>query len=343
MKTIIKFLDFLSPLPNLKIDKEDRFKNLLGGTISILSSILIISLTVYFSKELLTRTKSSIIFNYAPNENQSQNISNFPYALVLTNSYGQPLADDSRVYSVYSVINTLYTNYSSTTPITTIKTQTIEQEKCDINKHFGNYTQNFKNIPFLSSFYCQVPHANNLTINSTFGSINAVYMAHHILRCVNDTSKNITNCRDPKYIESTLATAFVGFWFLEYSLNHDSIAQPGYITLRSDALPSSSTVYSRNWYYITNIAYRSDMGLIFEDILEQKYFYYTRPTQTVDLTFQGTLQGGLASIFISMDQKYEVYKRYFTKIQNLIADIGGMIKGVITVSQIIVYYFNTNL
>lgn len=55
----IKFFDFLSPTPNLKINKQNRFNTTIGGILGLLSIILTISAAFYFTTILFQRKITS--------------------------------------------------------------------------------------------------------------------------------------------------------------------------------------------------------------------------------------------------------------------------------------------
>jgi hypothetical protein len=84
-------------------------------------------------------------------------------------------------------------------------------------------------------------------------------------------------------INSNLGNVFFSMNFLEYSLDHTDLISPGKLSLRSELIPMSSSISSRVWFYITNIKYFSDDGLIFESKKYYDYFKLSRPTFTYNL------------------------------------------------------------
>ena len=45
-------------------------------------------------------------------------------------------------------------------------------EKCDIAKHFGNYTEVFNKVPFFNNWFCFQPGKYNLTLFGKYGDVN---------------------------------------------------------------------------------------------------------------------------------------------------------------------------
>jgi hypothetical protein len=341
MKDFFLYFDYLSPTPNLKINRNDRLKNNVSCIASLVAIILIISVTVYFTNQMFMRVNSNIIYNSLPNRDQLQNISDLPYMIGVFNNLGLPLLEDSNIYNIQSEIWNMDYEYTNGSVKQVARRTLIQQEKCDIEKHFGQYKEYFKDVAYLSSYYCQVPGLNNLTLFRHI-STRSIFAGHYISRCVNNSQAN-NYCKDSATIQSTLANTYVIYKYLEFSIDHKNISDPGQLTLRNDALPVSSSIFSRYWYYYKNIIYSTDLGYIFEDLSTNNYFEVSRPVQTVNLNPQGTVPGSFALISLTMDYKMDFYQRGYLKFQGLIAYIGGMIKGIYVIMQLLIFYFNKQL
>ena len=338
---MILFFDFLSTKPNLKINKKVRLKNISSGLASLIAIMMIVSISLYFSTQLIVRENSSIIFNSVPNYEEKLNLSELPYMIGLFTNLGTPIQDSENIFYIQSEIWNMYYDKTEGKSKQVAERITIKQEKCDIDKHFGKYRDYFKELPDISSYLCPIPEQNNITIFRQF-STESIFIGHYIARCVNNTALNRT-CKDPATIQSSLANTYVTYKFFEYSINHKNITSPGYLSLRSDGLSVSSSIFTRYWYYLKTITYSSDMGFIFEDLVIQNYFEVSRAVQNVNLNFQGTVPGSFALISLTMDYKSDFYHRSFLKAQSLLANIGGMIKGILLIFEIIFYYTNTEL
>ena len=120
--------------------------------------------------------------------------------------------------------------------------QRIQTEKCDINKHFGNYQNFFKDVPYLTHHYCAVP-GKNITLFGIYGSIQPYnFLDFWIYTCVNDTAVNRTNCFPREQSQARLVNTYISYLYLDYFLDHTNIQNPGQLILRSEILPVSSTI-----------------------------------------------------------------------------------------------------
>ncbi len=147
MKDLIYMCDILSPIPGLKIKKENRFHTILGGVISIIAFILITVTSVYFTNIMLSRTEKSITFNVNSADNPSFNLSQTPIIFIFTNNLGFPIQNSEKYFSIHSAMWNISILDNKT--MTTVPTY-LNFEKCDINKHFApEYKKLYENMPFL--------------------------------------------------------------------------------------------------------------------------------------------------------------------------------------------------
>jgi hypothetical protein len=118
---------------------------------------------------------------------------------------------------------------------------------------------------------------------------------------------------------------------------------PGQLILKSEILPVSSTIYERDFFYIKNINYYTDLDYLFSSSKLQTYQKVSNFRETSDLRPQGTVPGSFALISIMMDSQVDQYERRFTKFQEVLANIGGLFKGICIIALIINYVFFNEL
>jgi hypothetical protein len=338
MKDFIKYFDFLSLKPSMKINKEDRLKSFPFGLLSLLAYLVAFALGIYFINQLLSRSDSAVTTSEIPDLSQNINLSQFPYTISLRSNLGRPVPDD--IYSLQSEIWRFYVTNTTGQEELMVDRIKVKHEKCDINKHFGKFKYLFQNLPYLSSSFCPIPGENNITLKSVYGANDMIFMQHYFSRCLNDTKQNRTYCKEKKFIEESLESVFISYNFLEYCIDHKNLLSPGSLIVRPEVIPASNTIYSRTWYYISNILYTTDMGLIFEDPHVANYFQVTRYIQIYTLLSSGTVPGSFSLVTMSMFNKSYSYKRSYMKFQSVLANIGGVVKGIVLAIQIISYYLS---
>ncbi len=339
MKKGLELIDIIGVNPSILINHKRRHSTIYGGVISLLCYLSISIIALIFSKDFFGRTQSSIIYNYEQTRYLKRNLSKFPYTLRLMTAVGGVIPDN--FYYIHSELWKMqYFNVSGQIILNTTRV-VLKQEKCDINKHFGDNKYLFENVTNLKDSYCPVPNENDLEVKTPYGeTIDNNFIQHYVVKCTNDTKKNVTNCAPMDKINSNLANVFLITSHLEYSLDHNDFNSPGKLSLRTESPPMSSSIFTRVWLYITNIKYLSDDGLVFESRNSYDYFKYNRPTFTYNL-IGSVVPNSISVVTITMDNKFDIYQRNYSKAQNLLANVGGITKAVLTIAYIISYLFST--
>jgi hypothetical protein len=134
-----------------------------------------------------------------------------------------------------------------------------------------------------------------------------------------------------------MGNTYISFQTLEYYIDHSNITNPGQLVLRSEILPVSSTIFKRDFIYMRNINYITDMDYLFSSQNEQDYTQVTNIKETVDLRIEGNVPGSFALLSVMMDNYIVNYERRFTKFQEVLANLGGLFKGLVTIVYILNY------
>jgi hypothetical protein len=340
MISLFTKLDDLGPLPCFKINNSYTFQTFIGGLLTMITYFLIFGLVCYFLNLLFSRNVYTIVYNNVYDSDLSLNITDFPHMIRVLKSDSQPLPNDTRYYYIHSELLVVETDGT----VLNRTKKLIKHEKCNIDKHFGKYREYFKDVPFLESYYCMVPGQIDLTLNTPMGTVkNQTYIVNHVVRCSNETTANRMNCYDTNTINNFLMSAYVSYVSLEYSMNHQNISSPGKLHLVSQLLSVSTTTYTRYIYNIRPILYSTDLGYVFEDTNYQNYFLKGDPIFFTSLNTQTVLVPGTFShVILTMDNKYDTYTRSYMKFQTVIANAGGVMKGLLTFSKMATFFFTNS-
>lgn len=337
MKNLITAADILSNKPQLRNNQIYlRFKTIFGGALTIIMTILIIAASISFGIDLLERKNSTITYNLLPATDKSKaQIGQFPYMVALLDNGLKLLPEDDRWYGFLSESWDFYPKTVNGSTEMLLKRTIIETERCDLDKHFGEWRDLFKDVPYLEHHYCLVP-GQNITVYGLYGSTKPNnFIDHWISTCVNNTELNKTNCYSREESKARLVNTYLSYVFLDTTIDHNDIQNPVKYILRSEILPVSSSIYKRIFFYLRNISYKTDYGFIFQDIREEKIFQVSDSKENVDLRPEGTVPGSFALISVLMDKYNNFYFRKYYKGQNFLADMGGIIKGLLIIGTFI--------
>ncbi len=339
LRYLVTFTDFISEKPQILLNNSYRSKTIYGGLLSLISIILISVALLKFGYEMVTRANSTLAYNQTPVSTASFTYGQFPFMVALLDNGLKLIENEDRYYYFLADVWNFTPDNSTGQIVMNLLRQTVQTEKCNLDKHFGAYRDYFKAVPYLSHHYCAVP-GQNITLFGIYGSIQPYnFLDFWVSTCVNDTSVNRTNCHSRQESQARLVNTYISYQYLDYFIDHSNIHNPGQLILNSEIIPVSSTIYKRDFFYIRNILYDTDLGYIFSSVTTQNYQKVSNFRETSDLRPQGTVPGSFALLSIMMDNSVDQYSRRFTKFQEVLANIGGLFKGICLISYLLNYIF----
>ena len=313
-------IDFLSKTPQLYINGSNRFKSLIGACLSIIIIVVGIAGFSFFFSKLLDREEPnvSISTKYNPYSNFTLNTSEFTIAFGLTDALGETL--DSSYYSGFAQNwKYFYENGKNQTIIRT----NLKLSKCNNISRISNF-ELYKDVQHrISNFLCLDPN-QTINIYSPFASdFNHSYINFYITYCTQQS-----NCKNSSEIFKKLSTYYFTIYTPNYYVDSLNFTNPIQPYIRSFAEISTTSFFKRTYYYLKNILYYSDKGLILNDEHNTSNTIYQDSKTIIDLRDTELFGGKLLYQFTYAfnEQGNEDYiLRNYKRIQNVIAEIGGFI------------------
>ena len=338
----IKEIDFLSQKVSLTINNEGdkSFKTLFGGLISFLTFFVSIFCGTYFLIRLFKRRDMTVI--HSTFTDSFVNITNshqLPFLLRLSDTNSLPYENDEKIYYITSSVWFGGSNDSSLIGTASQYSQKLNISKCDLNIHFSDeyksYFQNFKN---LTTYYCINPRNYSQTIYGLYGNSYPFSYYSFTLRFCLNTTENNNSCYSISDIKNYIKSPYLDVIFIDYnidSLNHHDVKK---IELRKERYELSLLLYKRIWLYFENIKYITDNGYIFTSKQNENFFRYHSVRIDPSLLEGEKTYFSTLSILNSINSS--VYQKEYTKFQDYIAIIGGLVK-VVTLLGSLLNYFNS--
>ncbi len=216
----------------------------------------------------------------------------------------------------------------------------IEYEKCDKNKHFQNVNESLLNFD-IPNYYCVNP-GQEVTLNGQFGdTINGFSLFQiTVLRC--NPAKN--ECYSEDKIKERLAGVYFQFLTLDHQLRHSNVNNPIKQIFTYNTLSLDSKLYKRYMLYYKQLKYISDKGIIFKEPIQFDNFIFDSHDSEVFLTPPKVNDPRTFGILSFRNRRNVIiYERSFMKIQELFAKIGGIVKFIMIVAEIIVLFFTRRM
>ena len=338
MRSLIKKVDFFSHKVTLTFNKngETGYKTFLGGLITISSIMVSIICSFYFIFRLLMRKDLTVILSNQINPFVNITYSHkLPFLLRLTDTNSLPFDDDDRLYYITGSVWHGGSNYSE---VSSQHNVSFKIGKCDINKHFTEeYKNYFKNISDLNTYYCIEPRNSSQTIYGLYGNRYPFSYYSFTVRHCKNTTENNNSCYSYEQMKEKMMPPYLEVIFIDHTINSMKKENVKEIFIRKERYEISTVLYKRIWLYLDNVKYIIDNGYIFShQIIE---YFHTYETIRNDFNiFEGA--GVFVTLTVLNSIKSSIYNKQYTKAQDYLAIIGGLVK-VITLFGTLLNYYNS--
>ena len=344
---IINYIDIFSPEIKLKIQNgQSNFKTQFGGVLSLLCFISVFAAVFYFFLRFINRKDATIITNEElTNQVKIENFNQYPFMIRLTNSYSVPIKDPYKYYEFYMSYMWTVKNKTESGFSNVIMLEHIDLQICDINNsiHFNeNYKYLFENYTDINTFLCP-NYKKNYTVSGLYGDVNFYsYMHFHLRACQKESSGN--RCYDPETINSTLTTSYLEFRTVNYEVNTLKV-NPKNLLVLGERIFVSNTVYKRIWMYYKSLNFTSDFGYVFENYETDNFFQVSRYEFETDMrnSSKAPIPYTFLGLTIINDKSTLKFRKTYMKFQNMLANIGGIINGILIIGFLLNYIISVKL
>ena len=313
---------------------------------SIITLIIVLFGTIYFFLEVFLRTSFVLIYNQTTDFSPVLNITNFPVGLAIFDSNAIPienLENQIRIYGEFYELSPDPQGYK----ITKLKLKQFPLERCDLDKHFGDYKYLFNKIQGLNYYLCLPVNSVNLTLYGNYadGLNPNSFLIFQIAKCFNNNNTDLfpeVKCFNRTTIDNNFNNVYLNMLFLDYDIDHKNSKNPGNIILRSETYPLSTTVYNRYFIRKKIVQYISDFGFLFSSIQNNVFFQDDSLNLNTDLRVNSSPIGLFGQVNISLSKKTDNYYRSYIKLQSALANIGGIVEGIFVIFSLLVKFIMSN-
>jgi hypothetical protein len=328
-KNFIKEIDFTGPSPMFYTNSQSSFKTFFGGILSIITFILMLAIGLYFTILTVTRANYSILYNEIVNKDNYLNLNeDNPLIIGMFSKAGNPLTSDYLSFKA---------TYHSLIGLNLTVTK-IDMFPCTddlISSKFRSMVPE-KYQPLMPFFWCIHPSDyNNRPLFGVHGQPTEMgfFMIHTIL-CRNGTSDVI--CSNQTAIDHETQSSFLTFAFKDHQMDHSSVDTPGKPYFKSFSFGMNPSLFYKYIFRYRNIDYSSDLNLLLSSSTVKHYFtmednFLNVISLTEDVIYPGTIGTSL----VSLSEKKPTYLRIYEKIQDLLANLGGVMKAILIVNSIL--------
>lgn len=336
MKIITGF-DYIGTKPSFYINGETSYKTTLGGLLSLMFTISILTGFCYFFNLLISKETFTVETSEEYYPDSFADWSKVDLSIFLLDKFGMPFRNQDRLYDVSSMwwkyevdISTKNQNLGRG-----LKILPVKMETCNLTNFSVPSLR--KNSITLNISKCVAPD-QKLNITKSSGVPNSSIILFWVSRCVNSTTKK--NCYPPEKIEQDLMNANAVIQFNDYFYDHKRTENIGLPYLYTDTPIVSSTNYRRVKYTMRETEYSEDNGLILPNVETTNYVTFSSLRETVDFRTDQLVPGAVLGISFDMNVLKQKVKKNYYKFQNMLADIGGLYKAMLTLITFFNGYFS---
>ena len=322
---------------------DTGLKTLTGGILSLFSIITVIIFSLYFMIRLFLRQDAQIIYSSMRDDSVEISYSYLlPFMLRLTDSFFTPI-ENQDLFNI-----TLYVWYSNTSNLDNHQIvqryDIVYLEKCNIYQHFNNYSQYFKKMNDINTYFCPINRLNNQSLLGIYGNSKPfIYHNFYLSKCIN-SSLNNNSCKTEDEIEKKLSNVFLDIRYIDYSIDNLNKRKVKDIHIRNERLSISISVFKRIWLYLKTITYITDTGIFYNSYSSEVFHQYDSIRIDSDLRdfSHNVLNGTFTTLTIGNSGVSDIYKKNYLKFQDYLATIGGITKAISFFCYLMNYFNSRN-
>ena len=329
-----KNLDFLGIKPQIYKESQTRLRTCFGALISVLVFLASSSVSIFFFVQTLKRAEIRTVESSETSQTNSLEYSKYNQIVAVTKPLNKLFSFEEEDMLFTPVINYNYVE----DPDTMIQLKrTIVMDRCT-KEHLGPQADLFSDISDLEHYFC-FPKNLDLLLYGVHGGTKPFSLFFISLDFCQAGKNGKKACFEEKLMKSMLSNVYINFAYLDYNIQNDNIETPGNLFVRSKRFKASSTISTRVEYYLQIVNYETDVGFFFKDMQSEKLFltsYFTILTDFDTRVDFFKLHG-------SLEWAKKNITRSFEKLEQLAAKIGGVIKTIMIVGEVLTYIASENV
>ena len=336
-------IDLFGKVPKLYYEGEEKRKSYIGSFSTILYVIIYIGFFIYKINGMLKKIDLSLYETYiftdgVPSIELTNEIYYGGFAL------GNPLTlktfiDETIYYPKGYFISSKKIDDEW---IRTIKE--LEFEICRLEKFGSKYKEFFKNVP-LDNLYCL--KEINETLEGYMTSDIYSYYKIEFRPCFN-SSKNNYSCKPKEIIDQYITSTFIEFKLQDIELTPHNYKTPVEFQRRDVQGVAFKYLLQNIYTHLQIVNIETDEDILgfsyFSNIRKEKYLKYDESFVHVAPSEKDIYANGvLCTVTIQLAGKVLTQKRSYTKLIDVLGEVGGFMGVIYSVFEIVLIFLTNNL
>jgi hypothetical protein len=319
------YLDLFGTKPRFLIDGYKSQRSYIGAFISIICCSCVFMFFIYFFEKILSHSK--------PNMVVSNLIDDLPDKYYFTDDF---------VFAI-SLQFPNYTNYVNES-IYFLKLYDVEYQFLEDNSYIfkekeipislcSNY--NIKVLPEyfgglnLKQLYCA--NFSGYYLEGEYGQKKWRTLNFKFSKCRNFSNYN--NCLNQEEIGKYLQSGYVDIFMTDKMIVPKDFKNPTKIYGKNIFDSINGKEYMDYWIYLKRLEVQTDEGIVFDQIVKKSVLSFEKTSKMKYSLLDETFLQVILRISINKD----IYDRTYMKLQEALANVGGMVKIIFTIGEILNY------
>ena len=346
MKNFIKAIDVFGGDVTLYYKGKSGVRTVFGGLITILVGFILILLIIGFGQNFYKRINPLLLIqDLNPNYYNRYNISNtnFPISFRYENSDGKLLEIEEKSFK-FDIVHERYIRQDGSLEL--LLKENLPYKQC-IKSEFSNdylYDKFGLNKSLCFDYGEKGYHEFGGFWDGDF--VDLIYF--NFIKCKEGTINNKgLSCASEEETQTLISSLlYVSIFVPNILIDPSNYTSPFISTLTNLYSMIDSSIVKNTFHRFIEVQMISDIGWVIEDIKELKEISYFQTT--VDYSLLSSFVNDIyysncyGSINLYMVKSIKKYTRVYSKIQNLAAEVGGILKLFTLSMSILIQFYNNS-
>jgi hypothetical protein len=331
MESFFKRLDYLAIKPKLFVKSQESYQTIGGGILGIFVGLIMLAFSGYFLNILFQRKEMSVEFNSSTQEVTELRLDEIFFNFYLASSQRVPVS--SRIS--YPIVNHYQFLSNGSLIVETAGLDICTDEDYGENKELFAASGGYGEMFCLKKEFIKKKKLSGFFKNMVKGYTTTIL---YFVPCQNNSIYNPHpgQCATQVEIDLNLANKAPWLYFniIDNEIKISDINTPFTKVLTSIQMLLTPQARYLHYIGITNISLISDYGLVFEEKHVDYSFKAIQGDSNIYLNNNMTIPEAFGAFALYKTLDSFIYYRRFLKLQNTIANIGGVVKAIMLMAQI---------
>jgi hypothetical protein len=334
---------------NLTFRNSTTSKTCFGALLSIIASAFSIFAIYYFGMDIISKSKPISRFSKELQEESKIPFKEFPVMMQFVNPLNEVIEELDR-YIVFRPI--LYSiTLNKDTGKQNFELSYLFIEKCDADKHFFGVYKEFvmdrkNNFPTDTSWCLNprkiqysngtVEERDDLYFMNEWGGTHAKFFTAFFDICKSEKYPE-RNCKPIEEIKNVFSEVYNQIYFVDKFINLSNYTNPYSMYTYTFATQMVYGSTKSNFFRIKNIEIETDYGYVLEEI--KKTYSFQLDSIRNDMSINEDM---IMMLTLESPKLSDRYYRRYVKVQDLVANVGGLIKSIFLIGSFICEYYSNS-